>query len=188
MLRHFSRVSKAVMMGASWFALCACAGAGPYGHSAHYTPLSDEARAERGVRDYDPVMAQRQPEAWRDVPVSVFGVVSARSPGPGGSAYLTLSVRRLDPRNLCEYAADESSCRTTVSDRDFGVVHALVALRHDDDIGEHSLGAGSLVRVIGPLAQDPDPNDGNPVVRPIYYRHWPRYFFVTHSAAATMRQ
>jgi hypothetical protein len=75
-----------------------------------------------------------------------------------------------------------------VSDRDFGVVHATVALRHEDDVGEHSLGAGSLVRVIGLLAQDSDPSDGNLVLRASYYRHWPRYFFVTRSSAATMRQ
>ena len=75
-----------------------------------------------------------------------------------------------------------------MSDRDFGVVHAIVLLRHEDDVGQHSVGPGSLVRLIGPLAQDPDPTTGNPVVRPTYYRHWPRYFFVTRSAAESMRQ
>jgi hypothetical protein len=165
-----------------------CGGAGPYGHAAHYVPLADEERAENGARDYDPVMVQRDPDGWHKVPVSLFGVVVSRAPGPGGAAYLTLSVRRLETRNLCEYATDETSCRVTVSDRDFGVVHALVLLRHEDDVGEHSLAGGSLVRLIGPLAQDSDPTTGNPVVRPTYYRHWPRYFFVTRSAAATMRQ
>jgi hypothetical protein len=168
--------------------LLACGGAGPYDHAAQYVPLGDEQHAATGAKDFDPVMVQRQPEAWHAGPVSLFGVVVARSPGPGGAAYLTLSVRRLEPRNLCEYATDETSCRTSVSDRDFGVVHAIVALRHEDDVGEHSLGAGSLVRVIGPLAQDSDPSDGNLVLRASYYRHWPRYFFVTRSSAATMRQ
>jgi hypothetical protein len=177
-----------VALGLVASALVGCAGAGPYGHSAQYTPLPDEKHAAEGAKDFDPVMVQRQPEAWHAGTVSLFGVVVARAPGPGGAAYVTLSVRRLDPRNLCEYATDETSCRTTVSDRDFGVVHALIALRHEDDVGEHSLGAGSLVRFIGPLAQGPDPSDGNLVIRSTYYRHWPRYFFVTHSAAATMRQ
>jgi hypothetical protein len=165
-----------------------CAGAGPYGHSAQYVPLSAEEHAAKGAKDYDPVMVDRQPEAWHAATVSLFGVVVARSPGPGGSAYLTLTVRRLEPRNLCEYSTDESSCRTTVSDRDFGVIHALTVLRPEDDIGEHSLGIGSLIRVIGKLSQDPDPTDGSPVLRPTYYRHWPRYFYVTRKSAETMRQ
>jgi hypothetical protein len=101
---------------------------------------------------------------------------------------VTLSVRHLEPRNLCEYTDDESSCRTTVSDHDFGLVHAHILLRHDDDIGEHSVGTGSLLRVVGPLADDSDPSDGSPIIRPTFYRHWPRYFFVTRSAAAVMRQ
>ena len=168
--------------------LAACSGAGPYDHAALYIPLADEARAATGARDYDPVMVLRQPEAWRGVPVSVFGVVVARAPGPGGAAYLTLSVRRLEPRNLCEYAADESTCLTTISDRDFGSLHALIALRHDDDIGAHAVGPGSLLRLVGPLAQTSDPIDGGPVMHPAYYRHWPRYFFATRSASATLRQ
>jgi hypothetical protein len=166
----------------------ACAGAGPYGHAAVYAPLSPETRAANGSKDYDPVMVQRQPDVWRAASVSLFGVVVARSPGPGGNAYLTLTVRRLEPRNHCEYATDESTCLTTVSDRDFGVIHALLVLRPEDDIGEHSLGIGSLVRVIGKLSQDPDPNDGNPVIRSTYYRHWPLNFYVTRASGAYMRQ
>ena len=169
-------------------ALTACAGAGPYGHAVTYAPLGGEENAAKGARDYDPVMVQREPEKWHAAPVSLFGVVLSRTPGPGGTAYLKLGVRRLEARNLCEYATDETSCRTTVSDHDFGEVHVVVALRHEDDVGEHSVGTGSLLRVIGPLAQDPDPTDGSPVVRPTFYRHWPRYFFVTRAAAASMRQ
>jgi hypothetical protein len=165
-----------------------CGGAGPYDHAVEYVPISGEEAAAKGARDFDPVMVQRDPDGWRKTPVSLFGVVVSRAPGPGGSAYLTLSVRRLETRNLCEYATDESTCRTTVSDRDFGVVHALVALRPEDDVGQHSLGPGSLVRIVGSVAQDPDPTDGSPVLRPTFYRHWPRYFFVTKSAAASMRQ
>jgi hypothetical protein len=186
MLRVLSRSYST--LPALVLALAACGGAGPYGHAPEYAPLGDEKHAAEGSKDFDPVMVQRQPEAWHAVPVSLFGVVLSRTPGPGGAAYLTLSVRRLEPRNLCELASDDSSCRTTVSDKDFGVIHAVVPLRAIDDVGEHSLSKGSLVRVIGTLAQDSDPSDGNLVVRATYYRHWPRYFFVTRSAAATMRQ
>ena len=165
-----------------------CHGGGDYGHAVNYAPLSPEEKALEGSREYDPVMFQRKPDEWRAKPVSLFGVVTARASGPGGGAYLTLSVRRLEPRNLCESNADEDTCRVTVSDADFGVVHVNVALHGDDDMGEHSVGGGSLLRVIGTFGEDVDQADGSPIMRVTYYRHWPRYFFVTKAAAAQMRQ
>ena len=168
--------------------IAACAGAGPYGHAVHYAPLGDEEKATKNAKEYDPVMFQRQPEQWRGKPVALFGVVTKRDAGQGGGAYLTLSVRRLEPRNACESNADEDTCRVTVSDAEFGVVHAQVALHGEDDVGEHSVGGGSLVRLVGTFGEDVDPSDGAPIMHATYYRHWPRYFYVTKSAAAQMRQ
>lgn len=167
--------------------LSACHGAGPYGHAVNYAPLSDEEKAIAGAREYDAVMAGRQPEDWRNKPVVFFGVVTNRGSGHGG-AYLTLSVRRLAPRNLCDNANDEDSCRVTVSDAEFGVIHAVASLGAEDDVGEHSVGVGSMLRIVGTLGEDVDPNDAAPVLRATYYRHWPRGFFVTQAAASTMRQ
>jgi hypothetical protein len=169
-------------------ALTACHGAGPYGHSPKYVPLSDETAAVAGAREYDPVMAQRDPEGWRKQPTSLFGIVTNRGTASGGGTYLTLSVRRVDGRNLCDNMNDDDSCRVTVSDKDFGTVHAIVQLHGEDDIGEHSVGGGSLLRLVGKIGEDADPQDGGPIVRATYYRHWPRYFFVTRSAAQQMRQ
>ena len=166
----------------------ACHSAGPYGYSAQYAPSSDEAAATNGARDYDPVMYAREPEQWRKNKVVLFGVVTGRAPGPGGAAYLTLSVRKLETRNLCANANDEDTCRVTVSDRDFGVVHVLAALRPEDDLGEHSVGVGSLVRAAGMFGEDVDPSGAGPVMRASFYRHWPRYFYVTGKNADTMRQ
>jgi hypothetical protein len=168
--------------------LAACSGAGQYGHAPTYVPLADEERSVAGVREYDPVMYQREQESWRAKPTSLFGVVTHRASGPSGGAYLTLSVRRLEPRNLCDNHNDDDTCRVTVSDRDFGVVHALVPLRPDDDVGQHSVGGGSLLRVVGKFGQDVDPNDGAPIIRVTFYRHWPRHFFVTKASAEHMRQ
>jgi hypothetical protein len=168
--------------------LAGCRGAGPYGYAPKYVPTSDEEASLAGAREYDPVMYAREPEAWRKSRTTLFGVVRGRAPGPGGQAYLTLSVRRLEPRNLCSNANDEDTCRVTVTDRDFGVVHALVALRPDDDVGEKSIGIGSLVRVIGQFGEDVDPNDGAPILRGTFYRHWPRYYYVTSARSDLMRQ
>jgi hypothetical protein len=169
-------------------ALAACHSPGPYGFSPAYAPLSEEENVTSGATEYDPVMFQRDAEAWRKKKVTLFGVVTQRAAGPGGGAYLTLSVRRLEPRNLCDNANDEDSCRVTVSDKDFGVVHAVVALRPEDDYGEHSLGGGSLVRVVGQFGEDLDASDGQPVLRATYYRHWPRAYYVTRASAVHMRQ
>jgi hypothetical protein len=177
-------------LGLMAFAACplGCHGAGPYGYSAQYAPASGEEDALKGTREYDPVMYGREPDEWRRAKVSLFGVVTGRAPGPGGSANLTLSVRRLAPRNLCSNGNDEDTCRVTVTDRDFGVVHALVPLRPEDDTGEHSVTAGSLVRVVGQFGEDVDPTDAAPILRATFYRHWPRHFFVTNAAADLMRQ
>lgn len=167
--------------------LTACAGAGPYGHSPKYVPLGDEEGATKGATEYDPVMYGRQQEEWRKKTVALFGVVTNRGTGQG-TAYVTASVRRLEPRNLCDNAQDEDSCRVTVSDAEFGVVHLVVPLTGEDDVGEHSVGVGSLLRVVGNIGEDVDPNDASPVLRVKYYRHWPRGYYVTKAAAATMRQ
>ena len=168
--------------------LAACRSAGPYGYAAEYAPSSDEKSAIAGAREYDPVMYAREPAEWRKSKVVLFGVVTSRAPGPGGAAYLTVSVRKLETRNLCSNKNDEDTCRVTVSDRDFGVVHVLTKLRPEDDMGEHSIGVGSLVRVLGVFGDDVDPGGTGPVMRATFYRHWPRYFYVTRSSADLMRQ
>lgn len=187
-MRHYGSVSLLGWIVPALVLSAGCHGAGPYGYSASYAPTSDEETATKDAREYDPVMYGREPEQWRKSRARLFGVVTSRAPGPGGAAYLTLSVRRLEPRNLCTNANDEDTCRVTISERDFGVVHALVALKPEDDVGEKSVGAGSLVRVVGQFGEDVDPADGAPVIRGSFYRHWPRHFFVTNASSDTMRQ
>jgi hypothetical protein len=165
-----------------------CHSAGPYGHSPRYAELSDETTATAGAREYDPVMVERQPDEWRKGRVTLFGVVESRTAGPGGQALLKLSVRRLDPRNLCGSEQDDDSCRVTVSDKDFGSVYALVTLRGDDDVGPRSVGQRSLVRIVGTLGQDTNPSDGALILHTSYCRHWPVYFYVTGASAREMRQ
>jgi hypothetical protein len=111
--------------------------------------------------------------------------VNKRSDGPGGTAYVTLSVRSLEARNLCD-TLDEETCRVTVGEREFAIVHATLKLAPSDDIGETSLNRGSLVRVLGKLTDEVDADDGAPVLKADYYRHWPRNFFVTTASRADM--
>jgi hypothetical protein len=167
--------------------LAACHSPGQYGYSRAYSPLDEEQAAAAKAKEYDPVMVQRSPDAWKGKPVSLFGVVKSRAAGPGGTTDLTLSLRRLEPRNLCE-SDDESSCRVTVADREHGVVHVLAKLEDVDDIGKLSIGAGSLVRVVGVIGDEVSPAEGSAVIRAEYYRHWPRNYYVTTADRTHLRR
>ena len=166
--------------------LAACHSAGPYGFSRTYSALSAEEDAAEGAKEYDPVMIERAPGSWRGQRVSIFGVVKERKEGQGGSAYLTLSVRTLASRNLCDQE-DQDTCRVTVSDHEFAVLHAVAKLRPNDALGKESLAPGSLVRVIGKLTDDVDKTDGAAILQANYYRHWPRNYFVTMADRDHMR-
>ncbi len=165
--------------------LLGCHSAGPYGFARTYQPLSAEKGALEGAREFDPVMAERDKEDWKKGSVSLFGIVKARSSAKGGGAYLTLSMRTLSDRNLCD-DFDEDTCRVTVSEHEHATLHAIVKLTSDDEVGQYSVGKGSLMRVIGKLTDEVDPDDGASVLRVSYYRHWPRHFFVTTAMASGM--
>lgn len=166
--------------------LGACHAAGPYGYSRTYSPLDAEEEAAEGARELDPVMVERTPEDWRDVTISVFGVVKARKEAPGGNAAITLGMRTLAERNLCD-DADEDTCRVTVGEREHAVVHVIVKLSGEDDIGRYSVAPGSLLRVLGRLTDEVGP-DGAKVITAKYHRHWPRGEYVTSSDASHMRR
>jgi hypothetical protein len=177
----------AVRFLATMVCAAGCHGAGAYGHAPRYVEIDDEASVASGAREYDPVMAERQPDKWQKAKITLFGVVESREVGRGGQARLKLGVRRLEARNLCESESDEDSCRVTVSDKDFGAVWALVSLRGDDDVGPQSVGPRSMLRIIGTIGQEPSAN-GAPVVHATWYRHWPAFYYVTRASAGDMRQ
>jgi len=182
--RHAGRL---LLLGTMAASLPSCHSAGPYGHSKVYAPSGAEEGAVAGNKEYDPLLAERSLDKLKGRSVWLFGVVTNRGSGPGGAAYVALSLRTLQQRNLCE-SADEESCRVTVSEREMGRAHALLALSAEDEMGQDSVGLGSLLRVVGSVTQDLDPNDGTPILRASFYRHWPRGAFVTTKAASTMKR
>jgi hypothetical protein len=166
-------------------ALTGCHSAGQYGYAKTYEPLAEEEAHLGAVTDYDPVMAARYPEDWKNKQLSVFGVVEERLAGANGSAYMRLSVRVLSERNLCD-SSDEDTCRVTVSDAQHGILHAEVKLESEDQVGATSVGPGSLLRVIGRLSDTVDKTDGAQVLRAVYYRHWPQFQYVTTADRGNM--
>ncbi|CAN5438991.1 hypothetical protein BH09MYX1_BH09MYX1_29710 [soil metagenome] len=175
-------------LGMLTLALVACSGPGPYGYARTYRPIAGEEAATRNAKAFDSAMLT-EPGRFADVPLNIFGVVRQRgSASTKGHVYLTLSVRRLDDRNLCASANDERTCRLTVSDVSFGEVAVLIELSPEDDEGEHAVGPGSLLRIIGVLGSDFDSVGGGPIVHGTWYRHWPRGQFVTRAQATELRQ
>jgi hypothetical protein len=175
---HLTRTTRILSVAATLavgLGPLSCRSAGPYGYSRTYSSTSDEAHAVAGKTELDPRAISRAPDQ-RSRAFWAFGVVTHRSPGLGGAAYVALSLRALQPQNRCE-SRDEDTCRVTVSDRETGRAHALVTLSADDDLGERSVGLGSLLRVVGTIAEDVDPSDGSAIVRASFYRHWPRGFY-----------
>ncbi len=164
-----------------------CASAGPWGFSREYAPLSPEEDAAAGAKTYDPVMIGRRFHEWKGKPVSVFGIVEEVGKTSSGQTDLTLSVRVLQDRNLCE-SASEDSCRVTVSEHEFAVLHAYVDLKPAEQSGEHRLLTGSLIRVIGPVSKDNHPKTGGPLIEASYYRHWPHKYFVTTADREYMKR
>ncbi len=169
------------VVASAW--LAGCHSPGMYGHSRIYSPLGDEEKAANGAQVYDPSAQSRGVDDLKGKPISAFGVVKTRADGKGGAVYLTLSVRALSEKNACK-TNDEDSCRVTVSAREHALLHAHVKLRGEDDIGKLHVGAGSLLRVVGVVSDDVDPDDGAPVVRATYYRHWPRNYYATQEDQA----
>jgi hypothetical protein len=167
--------------------LVACGSAGPYGYSRTYSPLSGEEAAANDSERYDPVMARRLPQEWRKKKLELFGVVLARAEGRDGLSDLTLSMRRLAARNLCE-AGEEETCRVTVGDQELARLHALVKLSQEDAVGAQQLKPQSLVRVIGTLEDQANKDDGADVLFGTYYRHWPAGQYVTEQARSYMRR
>ena len=172
---------------AALFVACACSSAGPYGYSREYSPLDEEEELLDGSRELDPVQIERDPLTWKKGRISVFGVVKERKQAPGGATDLTLSMRSLATRNLCD-SRDESTCRVTIGEREHAIVHAIAALKGEDDLGRKAVMPGSLVRVIGRLAQGVDTKDGSYVLQAQYLRHWPRDEYVTMGERDYMRQ
>ena len=151
----------------------ACASPGRWGHARAYAPSSDEKSAVADARELDPAMAQLKPEVWKGNKVRFFMVVDERKPGPGGAAYLSGQVHTLNEINACDNKHDDDSCRVTIKPTGHEKVHAVVRLSGDDDTGELRVGTGSLVRVVGVLSDQTDPDDGKLVIQGSWYRQWP---------------
>lgn len=168
--------------------LTACGGAGQYGFAREYVPLDAEEPYIEETTEISYEEVRRDPADFSEATVAWFGVVTAVAVDPSGSApaLVSMTFRTHQARHLCR---DETrgSCRVTVSERAGGPFSALVEIRPDDRDGETRLWNGSLLKVYGVPTGDFD-DEGGPILRARWYRHWPRGYFVTTGAAGAMRR
>lgn len=169
--------------------LFACSTPGPYGYARVYSPLDAEEQATQGSVPLDPSAARRKPEAWRGRLVATFGVVTEVSPGTtADTRKVLLSMRGLQPRNLCD-GPDDQTCRVTVTETEFAQVLAVLptAALIPKSNPPDPVQPGSLLRVVGKLelaAVEGDP----PTIHVNLARHWPMQTYVTTRARDSMRR
>lgn len=157
----------------------ACSSPGRWGHARAYAPTSDESNQVEGAKDLDAPMAQLKPEEWRGKKVRFFMVIDERKPGPGGAAYVSGQLHTLNEINNCENKHDDDTCRVTIKPTGHEKVHVVLRLAAaEDDTGELRVGTGTLLRVVGVLSDQPDPDDGKLVVQGTWYRQWPIGYYI----------
>lgn len=177
-----------VAMAAVASAFLQCNSGGRYGYSREYIYLPEEQPFAQRADDtavYDEV--RRLPDRFNDHVLTWWGVVSAVEPGTDGSTRVTMQLRTHQARHLCEDETD-GSCRVTINDRDGGSFTAVLRLNAEDLNGENRLQPLALVHVYGTVVQGEYNPEGGPVLRGLYYRHWPRGQFVTTASSGGMRR
>ena len=165
-----------------------CGGGNPYGYGRTYPPLDEEeAHLERAVMlSYEEV--RREGSAFKDDLLGWFGVVQELgSAGPDGSTMVSLQLRFHQERHLCADQFD-SSCRVTISQRTGGPFSARIAVRAEDlKAGPKKLGPGSLLKIYAHPTGEFD-DLGGPVLKGVYYRHFPHGTYVTVGRRGNMRR
>jgi hypothetical protein len=187
-----SLLSKAVRRSRSLLVLLtlgACSSPGPYGYAQLYSPLDAEEAATKDSVPYDPSAARRKPDTWKGRLVSTFGVVTEVKAGPDdGTRRVSLSIRGLQPRNLCA-GPDSDTCRVTVTDTEFSVLWAVVPLEAVKPVATppDPIQRGSLLRVVGTFVPSKDASEP-PTIDVRFARHWPYQTYVTTGARESMRR
>ena len=168
--------------------IAAAACGGPqYGFARHYEPLPDEEELYEKAETASYEELRRNPIAYGKKLIGWFGVVTeARTDPATGETRAAMKLRYHRKRHLC-WGQLESSCRVTVSEKAAGPFTAVIRLRPEDIEGKDRVYRGSLLKVYGSPDGEFD-DQGGPIIRARYYRHWPRGTFVTTAATGVMRR
>jgi hypothetical protein len=180
------RVALFVSLFTTLVALASGCGGSRYSYARQYeTADGENAYLTRSVDAAYEDVRRARPE---DQPyVGWFAVVTSAPEVSGGVARMRMSLRTHQERHLCrtEYA---DSCRVTVTERELGTFTAQIPVRAEDMREDQTrLGPGSLLRIYGRSTGEQDAS-GDPVIVAEWYRHWPRFTFVTTASAGSMRR
>jgi hypothetical protein len=184
LLTVFGRTGVVLSLG-----LASCSAPGPYGYAQVYSPLDSEEEATKGSVPFDPSAATRKPDVWRGRLVSTFGIVTEVTPGASpDTRKVLLSMRGLQPRNLCD-GPDDETCRVTVTDTEFARLWAVLpnAALVPKTTPPDPVQPGSLLRVVGKLEVSNVVSEP-PTIHVTLARHWPLQTYVTTRARESMRR
>ncbi len=167
--------------------LAACGGSGPYNFARDYSPLKAEREHYQATQQqvaYEDV--QRDPNGFTKAEVGWFGTVTSYGDLADGSQRLVLSLRAHQPRHLCGNERD-ASCRVTVSERSMGSFVVDAKLSEEQKLGKDRVWVGSLLKVYGTPTGEYD-DEGGPILKVKYLRHFPRGTYVTTAQRDAMRR
>lgn len=166
---------------------CAACGGGRYNYDLRYHPLKREKPYYKEFEDLNYEVVRSDPLKYRGARLGWFGVVRDLKENRDGTLTLLLEYRTYRERHLCEDNLVKSTCRVTVSEKSQGTFSVTLQARHEERKGKDRINYKSLLRVYGTPAGDYN-DEGGPVVKCDYYRHWPPGTYVTTAAAVFMRQ
>lgn len=175
--------------------LCGACGPGVYGFSRTYTPLEEEATYDAMSRHYTYGAVTANPDDFQDQLIAWFGVIETMEPTKDGRYLIRFAHHTHKERHLCESEANDS-CRVTINFTPSGGFSALLELQAEDLVPSlDKIQPGTLMRVFGKVrCRENDDEEivcdrderGGVLFEGVYYRQWPRRYYVTTRAAAVM--
>ncbi len=166
-----------------FIASCASCHSAPTGLGRFYAPTMAEELAVRSAVELHDRRRKGDTHAAPGARVWLAGVVLAREVRTDGTTYLTLSVRELEPASECK-GRGEGSCLPVVGSVELERAHVTLSAACRADAGDGPIATLSLVRVVGRLLTERDPDDGAQVVRGLVVRHFRHGSYSTTGGSA----
>jgi hypothetical protein len=171
----------------------ACSG-GRWNFARTYYPGSGEKAYYKQAITPPFLNVNKTPEDFENETISWFGIVKKVETSDDGHYILTLSHHTHQPRHLCETESNES-CRVTVNAKSAGDFSILLTIKPEDIApGTERLQKQSLLHIYGQVrcrksegktVCDRD-DSGNLFLNGLFYRYWPKRYYVTTLASSTM--
>jgi hypothetical protein len=188
------RTTAMLLLFVAVFLAMGC-GAGQYGFSRYYEPLSSEEPYQETSREFTYGAVTARPHDFEGQLIAWFGIVEKVYATRDDRSLVHLTFHKHKNRHLCE-GETSSTCRVTVHHKATGGFSAVLKLEPKDKVPSlDKVQPGTLMRVFGKVRCVPDANgdakcdrdkEGGVILYGVYYRHWPARYYRTTRAAVKM--